>query len=107
LKYDWPGNVRELRNTIERAMILEDTACVRPASLHIAVRAGEVVFAAAAGAGLGPFVEGDLSLHEQERELLTQRTGGNQTQAASLLKISRDAMRYKIKKFNLPTGPTA
>ena len=45
-----------------------------------------------------------MSLVEQERRLLVQaleKTGGNQTQAARLLRITRDTLRYKMKKFNL------
>src|SRR6185503_21201165 len=37
LAHDWPGNVRELRNAIERAMILEDTSLITPASLPISI----------------------------------------------------------------------
>ena len=105
LKYNWPGNVRELRNAIERAMILEDTAWIRPASLHIAVPVGDVPPGAAGGAGAGSFADAKMSLCEQERGLVTQaleRTGGNQTKAARLLGISRDSIRCKMKKFNLP-----
>jgi two-component system NtrC family response regulator len=45
-----------------------------------------------------------MSLEETEKTMLTealQKTGGNQTQAAQLLGISRDTLRYRIKKFNL------
>jgi DNA-binding protein Fis len=45
-----------------------------------------------------------MSLEEAERMLLVralEKTKGNQTQAARLLNISRDALRYKIRKFNL------
>jgi DNA-binding protein Fis len=45
-----------------------------------------------------------LSLEENERRLLVgalEKTGGNQTQAARLLRITRDTLRYKMKKFNL------
>jgi two-component system, NtrC family, response regulator AtoC len=45
-----------------------------------------------------------MSLVEQERRLLVQaleKTAGNQTQAARLLHITRDTLRYKMKKFNL------
>jgi two-component system, NtrC family, response regulator AtoC len=45
-----------------------------------------------------------MSLAEQERRLLVQAletTGGNQTRAAGLLRISRDTLRYRMKKFNL------
>jgi PAS domain S-box-containing protein len=105
LGYHWPGNVRELRNAIERAMILEDTAWIQPASLHISAPIGELAFAAGAGAMLGPCQgDGKSLLFEQERRLLMQaleRSTGNQTQAARLLRISRDTLRYKMKKFNL------
>ena len=110
LTHDWPGNVRELRNAIERAMILEDTAYIRPASLPISVRGGDhpSSFAVAAvGADSIVPVNGDgggLSLADQERRLVIQaleRAGGNQTQAARLLRITRDTLRYKMKKFSL------
>ena len=104
LEHDWAGNVRELRNAIERAMILEDTAHIRPTSLPVAVRGAELP-AAAAGAMQANTTGGDaMSLVEQERRLLVQaleKTAGNQTQAARLLRITRDTLRYKMKKFNL------
>jgi DNA-binding protein Fis len=50
-------------------------------------------------------IPGDgLSLEENERSLLAkalEKTNGNQTQAARLLRITRDTLRYKMKKFNL------
>ena len=45
-----------------------------------------------------------MSLADQERRLVVQAlesSGGNQTQAARLLRITRDTLRYKMKKFNL------
>ena len=45
-----------------------------------------------------------LSLEDNERSLLAkalEKTSGNQTQAARLLRITRDTLRYKMKKFNL------
>jgi PAS domain S-box-containing protein len=103
LTYDWPGNVRELRNAIERAMILEDSSYIQPTSLPIAVSGGELTSAAAAG-GEGSLAGDELSLPDQERRLLVQaleRTLGNQTQAAHSLRITRDTLRYKMKKFHL------
>jgi two-component system response regulator AtoC len=110
LAHDWPGNVRELRNAIERAMILEDTAYIHPASLPISLRGGDQpgTFAVAAvGAESMVPSNGDhngMSLADQERRLVIQaleRAGGNQTQAARLLRITRDTLRYKMKKFSL------
>ena len=104
--HGWPGNVRELRNAIERAMILEEGAVITPASLPIAIRSAESTVMAATteyGGEGGPSQDG-MSLADQERRLLVQalsKTGGNQTQAARILRITRDTLRYKMKKFNL------
>ena len=110
--YDWPGNVRELRNAIERSMILEDSSYITPASLTATLsQEAEINIAAAASAGglsaavFPPRIPDEgLSLEENERRLLVgalEKTGGNQTQAARLLRITRDTLRYKMKKFNL------
>jgi DNA-binding NtrC family response regulator len=120
LNYDWPGNVRELKNAIERAMILEDDPVLRPDYLpfsvsqpHGGMTAFEHVSSPPAGGQplpdgrfLPPLAipEGGTSLEEVERalvELALRQAGGNQTHAARLLDISRDALRYKMKKFGL------
>ena len=102
LAHDWPGNVRELRNAIERAMILEESAHITAASLPIAITrpdGGQVAIPQAID------IPGNgLSLEDNERSLLVralEKTDGNQTQAARLLRITRDTLRYKMKKFNL------
>lgn len=106
--HDWPGNVRELRNAIERAMILEETGQITTASLPLSVSHSREVhgyaIATAADSPQQAAGENGLSLEENERQLLVralERTGGNQTQAARLLRITRDTLRYKMKKFNL------
>ena len=84
-------------------MILEDSSRIRPASLPIAVRGSGPARAGTSG-GVMAFSGEPMSLVEQERRLLIQaleKTGGNQTQAARLLSITRDTLRYKMKKFNL------
>ncbi len=103
LAHDWPGNVRELRNAIERAMILEENSVITPASLPISLSHGSIERSVSAGAGPS-LPETGLSLADHERMLLAQaleKSGGNQTQAARLLHITRDTLRYKMKKFNL------
>src|ERR1035441_8352156 len=102
LAHDWPGNARELRNAIERAMILEESAYITPSSLPNSITRPDGQPAAAAPRTEIP-TEG-LSLEDNERMLLAralEKTGGNQTQAARLLRITRDTLRYKMKKFNL------
>ena len=101
--HDWPGNVRELRNAIERAMILEESAMITPPSLPIAIarpESGAVLQVAMTAA----IPSDGLSLEDNEKNLLVralEKTNGNQTQAARLLRITRDTLRYKMKKFNL------
>ncbi|HXE81335.1 MAG TPA: sigma-54 dependent transcriptional regulator [Vicinamibacterales bacterium] len=95
-QYPWPGNVRELRNAIERAMLLTDRDELEPQDFTTLTRTvAPTVFR------LPP--EG-VNLEDVERQLLMQaleRTGGNQTQAAQLLGLNRDQVRYRIEKFGL------
>ncbi len=103
LNHDWPGNVRELRNAIERAMILEESPYITAPSLPMAI-SQSLARAAAASTETTVIPDEGLSLEDNERMLLVkalQKTHGNQTQAARLLKITRDTLRYKMKKFNL------
>jgi PAS domain S-box-containing protein len=103
LAHDWPGNVRELRNAIERSMILEEGALITASSLPIAISRPDS--GASPGTSMNPETPTDgLSLEDHERSLLTralEKADGNQTQAARLLRITRDTLRYKMKKFNL------
>jgi DNA-binding NtrC family response regulator len=121
LSHNWPGNVRELKNTIERGMILEDEPFLRPAYLPFSVgeSGGRTLFERTSPADGGEALangrslprlyipEGGTSLEEVERamvELAMRQASGNQTNAAKLLDISRDALRYKLKKFELLRG---
>src|SRR3954467_3489122 len=103
MSHDWPGNVRELRNAIERAMILEDTSLITPPSLPISISRPDSDNISAPLSQVDIPTDG-LSLEDNERSLLAkalEKTSGNQTQAARLLRITRDTLRYKMKKFNL------
>jgi two-component system, NtrC family, response regulator AtoC len=96
--YDWPGNVRELRNIIERAVILEQGELISPRHLVL----GAVGFMTEDAIRLP---EGGIALERVEKTLVAQaleRTSGNQTGAAKLLKITRFALRTRMKKFGLP-----
>jgi PAS domain S-box-containing protein len=103
MSHSWPGNVRELRNVIERAMVLEESDRIQTSSLYIATSGG-VLSRATAHGGDEPEAPFQASLAEAEKNMVTkalQKAGGNQTRAAILLGITRDTLRYKMKKFNL------
>ena len=96
--YGWSGNVRELRNVIERASILEDGELVTLAHLPADMVGANVALSGTNTIVLPP--EG-VPLETVEFELARQaydRTGGNLTRAAKLLGISRDQLRYKLRK---------
>jgi transcriptional regulator with PAS, ATPase and Fis domain len=105
-RYDWPGNVRELRNVIERALILEDTDQITteylPGGLLAPAHVSKVTGESDATSTRFVLPEHGLSLDEAELSFVKQaiqRSGGNQTRAAELLGISRDQLRYRLKKL--------
>jgi two-component system, NtrC family, response regulator AtoC len=126
-QYPWPGNVRELRNVIERVMILEDGDLITPTYLPRGFgRDGSDMLTNATSAGASIKVHSEektslvvpstpadssipfrlpadgLVLDEVEMSFVRQaleRSHGNQTRAAELLGISRDQLRYRLKKL--------
>jgi two-component system, NtrC family, response regulator AtoC len=118
LSYPWPGNVRELSHVIERAVLwsrepvlnlehlsvsapmtpLSDPA-PKPLEVQSADSAVGVVDADTGPAGA------DLTQVERSMiERAMREAGGNQTQAAQRLGISRDTLRYRLKKFGITAG---
>jgi DNA-binding NtrC family response regulator len=99
LGYSWPGNVRELRNVIERAMVLDPGPLIQPGSLIL-----DQLSAPAASGDEAEDDAGIVPLEEMERRLVEramQAAGNNQTRAAQLLGVSRDQLRYRLKKFEM------
>jgi len=116
LAHDWPGNVRELRNVIERSMVLEEADWIQVSNLQIAsdrATPPSLAFERSASAddqspgtplSHGQPAPFEVSLEEAEKNLVKkalERAAGNQTRAAVLLGVTRDTLRYKMKKFNL------
>ncbi|MGD2109765.1 MAG: sigma-54 dependent transcriptional regulator [Phycisphaerae bacterium] len=99
--YAWPGNVRELRNVIERAVLL--CKGERIGAEDIVVGPTEQAQAATSVTGI-VLPPGGIDLRELENNLIRQalqRTKNNQTQAAKLLNLSRDAFRYRLEKLGM------
>ena len=106
LEYHWPGNIRELRNVIERAVILAENELIHPSDLRIL---------AAETAPAPPVKEerldpGAKTLTQMVDELeqktvmaALEQTGDNQVQAAKLLGVTRDILRYRMKRYRIKT----
>ncbi len=100
LNYKWLGNVRELRNVIERASILEDGETVT--TEHLPADLIGQSFSETSQKNLN-FILPDEGIPLEEVELILakqamERMDGNLTRAARLLHISRDQLRYRLKK---------
>jgi transcriptional regulator with PAS, ATPase and Fis domain len=103
LNYHWPGNVRELRNVIERAMILENDEYILPEHLPIELSQRIAIRGESSEVPLTIPPEG-LNIEAVEKELIKQaleKSKWNQTKAAKLLNLTRDALRYRMQKFDI------
>jgi DNA-binding NtrC family response regulator len=113
--YPWPGNVRELSHVIERAVLwsrgttlgadhLSLTTPLEPAPSTEPVPATPEGGARPPAAGAPAFPPLGVDLARWERTMIEQAlrdAGGNQTRAAHRLGISRDTLRYRLKKFGI------
>ena len=104
-RHSWPGNVRELENVIGHACMMAAETRIDvedlPEYLLGPAQTGDVVKESVPEGNLSPL---DL----QERRLVAEalaRSNGNQSKAARILNIGRDALRYKMKKFGIESPP--
>ena len=98
-----------LRNVIERIMILEDKELIELADLPQSLVVGRhpVVSGRDIRSAASPAPLGSMTLDQIERDAIRQaleKSGQNQVRAAKLLGISRDTLRYRMKKFGLLEG---
>jgi len=97
-RWHWPGNVRELRNILERAVLIcgeEDILLPQHLPEYITRDLEEEG---------GKKLPSTLDLRSQEKNLIVQaleKCNWNQSQAARSLGISRNTLRYRLKKHNL------
>jgi len=99
LSHHWPGNVRELQNIIERACALAKTSRLEPGDIHIDSSPRNK--ATTSGEG---FLPAGMTLDQWEDDMIREalkRAGGNKSQAARLLGLSRNALRYRLSKIGI------
>jgi DNA-binding NtrC family response regulator len=105
--HDWPGNVRELRNVLERAVLLKSSGVLREEDVMLvtvprasAPHLGQATLGTSAVGQSTSAVSLDALEREHLRKALAQ-CGGNVTQAAKVLGISRDTLRYRMERHGL------
>lgn len=105
-RHSWPGNIRELENVLGHACMMAISDMIDVEDLPASLRHSERTLGASAGNSHEPDQAGDsaVSFDEHEKGLLAdalERASGNQSEAARMLRISRDRLRYKMAKYNL------
>jgi len=98
MDYYWPGNVRELQNIVERAFALAKGPVLEAADVHF-----DPPRARPQNSGNSLLPEG-MTLEQWEDEMIREavrRANGNKSQAARMLGLSRNALRYRLSKIGI------
>ncbi len=96
--YHWPGNVRELENIVQRAIVMSSGPMIGEGDIEIEAAP------AAAASGEAAFLPPGLTLEQYDQQLIRQalrRAGGNKSQAARLLGLTRNALRYRLGQMGM------
>src|SRR5712672_3574251 len=99
MSHHWPGNVRELQNVIERACALAKTNKLEPSDIHIDSSPRNKPSSSSDG-----FLPAGMTLDQWEDDMIREalrRAQGNKSQAARLLGLSRNALRYRLSKIGI------
>ena len=98
MEYHWPGNVRELENVIERSLVLSSSRRLEADDIKLDTgRASREPFAES-------FLPDGLTLDEHEQAIIREalrRADGNKSQAARLLGLTRNALRYRLSQMGM------
>jgi DNA-binding NtrC family response regulator len=100
--YSWPGNVRELENTIERSMVLAGGNLLEPDDIRIE----NIRQPAAAITQQQALLPEGVTLEQWEQNMIREamrRANGNKSQAARILGLTRNALRYRLSQMGLET----
>ena len=104
MAYHWPGNVRELENVIERSLVLANGGRLEAADIRLDMAPRSRV---AAGGGDTLFLPDGMTLDQYEETIIREamrRAQGNKSQAARLLGLTRNALRYRLGQMGMEIG---
>jgi DNA-binding NtrC family response regulator len=97
MSYHWPGNVRELENVMERSLVLCDSARLDSADIRLDASPKKTVMT-------DSFLPEGVTLDQHEEQLIREamrRASNNKSQAARLLGITRNALRYRLTQIGI------
>ena len=97
-EFHWPGNVRELQNILERACALADGTQIEARDIHLDAQRGK------SSNATEPVLPEGMTLDQWEDEIIREalrRADGNKSQAARMLGLSRNALRYRLSKIGI------
>jgi DNA-binding NtrC family response regulator len=100
VQHYWPGNVRELQNVIERASALASGSHLEVADIQLDLPRNRT----SSSATSERFLPDGMTLDQWEDEMIREalkRSNGNKSQAARLLGLSRNALRYRLSKIGI------
>src|SRR4051794_32445477 len=103
LSHSWPGNVRELENTIERSLVLASGGILQPADIRIEAPRNSSALASQQA----PLLPDGETLEHWEQMMIREalrRANGNKSQAARILGLPRNALRYRLSQMGLDSG---
>jgi DNA-binding NtrC family response regulator len=102
MEFHWPGNVRELENIIERGCALAPGPILEAADIHLDAVRGK------SSDGSAALLPEGKTLDQWEDDIIREayrRAKGNKSQAARLLGLSRNALRYRLEKVGIRDEP--
>jgi DNA-binding NtrC family response regulator len=100
----WRGNIRELKNLVERVVVLEQAEVITPENLPFGLDGSSHVAREGRNGCYFILPDGGISMEDLEKNLITQalrKCNDNKAQAAKLLDISYNAIRWQVRKFGL------
>jgi two-component system, NtrC family, response regulator AtoC len=98
MSYPWPGNVRELENVVERSMVLASAPVLDAADVKLDMAPK------ARAAAVDSFLPEGMTLDQFEQSIIKEalnRASGNKSQAARLLGLTRNALRYRLSQMGI------